>query len=306
MEKEDEWMHYCDGTTTKEIVVTDLKEPELPSRRYPVPYDTTYFNDTLQIGNVIYITGGGVEAAKGSPELFFQTTMKVTITPSKDIEADKLANMNTARAYHSMTSLKGKFLYAIGGTNSTGDIASCEEYSIDANKWREIAPLNEKKKFVSVCGYNSQILYAFGGSTGKPPKVSDKIESLDISAAGAKAWELIKLTAGGELWKPAFFLGSYALSESCILVFGGVTNDNPTDNSFFFNPKTKKLEKHGNLLKPDTFYRTKPGSRTGNLSIVGSTEGDLHIFKLAEGKWDLMYKKFWYPAQTFSLKSDTF
>eukprot|EP01022_Parablepharisma_sp_SALTPOND_P020935 TRINITY_DN3941_c0_g1_i1.p2 TRINITY_DN3941_c0_g1~~TRINITY_DN3941_c0_g1_i1.p2 ORF type:complete len:331 (+),score=44.40 TRINITY_DN3941_c0_g1_i1:78-1070(+) len=307
MEAEDEWMHYCEEPKSGQFVLCSLKDlKEIQTRKYRVPYDSLYLFDTVQTKNIIYFSGGGAPASESSAEQFYQIMMKVTIKPTMDTVADKLANMNTARANHAMAAVGSKFLYAVGGVNSSGNIASCEEYNIETNKWREIAQLNEKKKWVTLCSYKGRYLYAFGGSTNNEAKATDIIEFLDTSNPTAKTWEVIKLTSGKDLWTNCFFVGAVPVSDKCIMLFGGIVKDAEKDNCVGFNPETKAMEKRGNLLRPDAFYRTKYGMKGEKFAIVGSHDGDLHIYDKAQGKWDLMLKTIWNPEYGVELKADTF
>ncbi len=306
MEADDEWMHYCEEPRSKQFVLCSLKDlKEIQTWKYHVPYDSLYLFDTVQVKNVIYFTGGGAPASEGAPEQFYQIMMKLTIKPNMETVADKLVNMNTARANHAMSSIGSGLLYAIGGTNSTGLISSCEEYNVATNKWREIAPLNEKKKWVSVCSYQGKYLYVFGGSISNEAKATDMIECLDTTNP-SKPWEVIKLTAGTDLWKPCFFVGTIPLPDASILLFGGIANDAEKDDCIVYNPAKKSVEKRGNILRMDAFYRTKYGKKGDKIAIVGSHDGDLHIYEISKGKWDLMLKKIWNPGFGLELKADTF
>ena len=304
MEAEDEWMHYCEEPRSKLFVLCNIKElKEVQTRKYHIPYDSLYLFDTVQLKNVIYFSGGGAPASESSTEQFYQIMMKVTIKPSMEPVADKLANMNTARANHAMVAVSPKLLYVVGGTNSTGNIASCEEYNIATNKWKEIAPLNEKKKWVSLSPYKGRYLYAFGGSIAET-KATDAVEFLDTT--NPKHWENIKIVSGKELWRSTFFVGAVPVSETCILLFGGIIKDAEKDECMAFNPIKKTMEKRPNLLRADAFYRTKYGMKAEKFAIIGSHDGDLHIFEKTKGKWDFMLKKIWNPAFGLDLKADTF
>jgi len=293
-------------------VLCNLKDlKDVPTRKYQVPYDSLYLFDTVQIKNMIYFSGGGAPATDTSPEQFYQIMMRVTIKPTMDTVLDKLSNMNTLRANHAMVAANAKLLYVAGGTNCTGNLTSCEEYNIATNKWREVAQLNEKKKWISVCAFQGRYLYTFGGALNaeakaKSVKATDMIECLDTTDPTVKLWEIIKITTGKELWKNCFFTGAITISDDSILLFGGIVKEAEKDDCMGFNPNKKTLEKRSSLLRPDAFYRTKPGIKAAKIVIVGSHDGDLHIYDKTKGKWDLMLKKIWNPIFGIDLKSDTF
>jgi len=306
MEAEDESMHYSDDPRTKQFIYCTIKDiKEIQTRKYTVPYDSTYLFDTVQLKDVIYFTGGGLPGADPSKDQYYQIVMKVTIKASMEMVVDKLASMNTPRANHAMIAGTKNLLYVVGGTNATGSLSSCEEYAIDANKWKEIAQLNEKKKWVSLSSWNQKVLYSFGGAIDGPDKASDLIECLEIAKTSAKTWEKVKISSGDGLLNRRFFTGVMHIPEG-ILLFGGVVKEAEKDDCILFNPSSKALKKQSELLRPDAFYRTKPGIKSSNILIVGSHDGDLHIYDKGKGKWDLMVKKIWNPEYGFALKSDTF
>lgn len=302
MKATEENVHYCDDQKNKCFVVYNLSEKSVG--KFEVPYDTVYLFDSVLVGNRVYFTGGGIPPTDTKGEQFFQTAVCVTILPDLDTTVDKLPNMNVSRANHTLMSLTPHLLYVIGGCNTKAEIPSCEEYSVDKKKWREIAYLNEKKMWVSVCGFQSKYLYAFGGSTNLTPKESNLIEFLDTTDLGAKYWTKIEIAGGKEIWPRCFFAGCKQIGET-ILLFGGLVNKIEVDDTYVFDPKAKTIAKEGKLGKPDAFYRTKPGMLGSEVTIVGSGEGDLHIYSTPGKKWSLLKKSTWNPEVGFSIKSDT-
>jgi N-acetylneuraminic acid mutarotase len=251
------------------------------------------------------LTGGGTSASESTPEQFFQIMMRVTIQPSMDIIVDKLANMFVARANHAMEAIGKQHLYVFGGTNSSGYLDSCEEYDIETNNWRMVARLNEKKKWMSACTFNSRYLYSFGGCVSDKNEVSKEIECFDTTDRSAKIWEVIKLAAGDSLLKGAFFIGTMNISNSYILLFGGVAKAED-DSCVVFEPVKRKLEKQKGLLKHDSFYRTKYGVSGKEYAIVGYRQGDLHIYDEETKKWNFIVKKIWNPKFEIEIKADSF
>lgn len=300
------WMHYCEDPRTKRFVLCNIKNlKEVGTWRYNVPYESLYCFNTAQVDNLIFFTGGGNPSSETSAEQFFQLTMRVTIMPSMEIIVDKMANMISQRANHGMESIGKKYLYALGGTNSSGYLDSCEEYNIETDSWRAIANLNEKKKWISVCALNNKYLYSFGGSISDNIEVSKTIECLDVTDSSAKTWSVIKIASGEELLKASFFIGVMNISDSCILLFGGHIKTEE-DTCVAFDPYKKTIEKQKGLLKRDSFYRTKYGVNGKDYAIVGCHDGDLHIYNEDAKKWSLMVKKIWNPKYEIAIKADTF
>ena len=304
MKESEEFTHFCDDQKNKCFVLFSLKDKS--TRKLEVPYETDYLFDSAQIKNQIYFTGGGMHPTESKGEQFFQTVVRLTIHPDMDTSIEKLPNMNVSRANHTLVALNNNTLYAIGGCNTKAEIPACEEFTVDKKKWRDCAFLNEKKMWVSVCAVEGRYLYAFGGSTNLKPKESNLIECLDTNDHAAKMWAKVELTAGKELWPRCFFVGCVPLAGDTVLLFGGLVKQTEVDDTYVFNPKTKAMIKGPKLARSDAFYRTKPGIYENELMIVGSSEGDMHIYNIAEKKWILRKKAMWNSEVGFSIKSDTY
>lgn len=302
MKAESEFTHFCDDQKNKCFVVYNVKDKS--TTKYEVPYETVYLFDSVQIKNHIYFTGGGMPPAGTRGEQFFQKAVEIIIT-GDDTKVEELPKMNVGRSNHTLVAVADRFLYAIGGCNTKAEIPACEEYNIEERKWRPCASLNEKKMWVSVCVFSSRYLYAFGGSTNLKPKESDLIECLDTEDKGAKMWTKVELAAGKEIWPRCFFVGCFQIEPDSILLFGGLVNSNEVDDTYYFNPTKKTMEKGQKLERKDAFYRTKPGINGKEMTIVGSNEGDMHIYNITDKKWSLLKKNMWNPETGFNIKSDT-
>lgn len=297
--------HFCNDHDNKYFAVYGVDDKV--AKNFEVPYETSYLFDSVQINEQIFFTGGGMPATKSKREQFFTTAIKVVIyMEDGDFKPAKLAEMNVARANHTLTALNDELLYVVGGWNSEGEIASCEEFQISENQWTVCASLNEPKMWITVCPVNGRYLYAFGGSANLKPKELGTIECLDTSNKAAKKWTKITLTAGEEIWPRCFFMGGIQLEENTIILFGGLHSETKLDNSFYFNPATKTITKGPKLKKKDAFYRSKPGINGNEMVIVGSTEGDLHIYDIVKKTWNLMLKATWNSEQSSILKSETY
>lgn len=299
----EEYGHFCDDQKNVYFVVYSL--PDKSTRKYEVPYETHYYFDSVQVKNQIYFTGGGLKPSGSKGEQFFHTTMRMTIKADMDTMLEKLADMNVSRANHTLVALTPNMLYVVGGCNSKAEIPSCEEYNVLEKKWRNIAYLNERKMWVSVCAFQSRYLYAFGGSTNLKVKETSLIESLDTSEKDATMWAKVELSSGKDLFKKSFFIGCMQMAPEEILIFGGVSEKVEIDDVLVFVPKSKALIKGPPLAKKDAFYRAKPAICGDELMIVGSLQSDMHIYTLSTKKWQVLHKSSWNPDEVLSLKSDT-
>eukprot|EP00826_Nyctotherus_ovalis_P045974 TRINITY_DN5141_c0_g2_i9.p1 TRINITY_DN5141_c0_g2~~TRINITY_DN5141_c0_g2_i9.p1 ORF type:complete len:309 (-),score=67.08 TRINITY_DN5141_c0_g2_i9:119-1045(-) len=297
----EEFTHFCYDKSNRYFVVFSVVEKV--SRKIELPYETTYLFDSAQVGNQIYFTGGGIPPSGSHGDQFFQTTCRVTVLQDFDTIIDNLANMNVGRANHTLVAVNSNTLYAIGGSNTKDEIPACEVYAVDKNTWKNCASLNQKKMWMTVCVVDSRYLYAFGGSTNLKPKETNMIECLDTEDTAAKLWTKIELTSGTECWPRAFFAGSFQVDGENVLVFGGVVNQKESDESFYFNFKTRTIVRGPKMRTRDAFCRSAPILSDGQMIIIGSNEG--HTYSLADKKWALLERDAWNPETGFYIKSDT-
>eukprot|EP00826_Nyctotherus_ovalis_P062279 TRINITY_DN8982_c0_g1_i13.p1 TRINITY_DN8982_c0_g1~~TRINITY_DN8982_c0_g1_i13.p1 ORF type:complete len:213 (-),score=33.87 TRINITY_DN8982_c0_g1_i13:162-800(-) len=211
--------------------------------------------------------------------------------------------MNVSRADHSMEAINGKYLYVVGGINTDGLISSCEEYEIEADKWREIAPLNEKKKWMSLCSFNSKYLYSFGGCLTSASEATALIEFLDTGSPAA--WTPIKLGPDTYPFSACCLLGAVPVSPTCILLFGGVVKGKEIDLCLKFDTADNSLAKEKALLHCDSFCRTRAGFKGECFAIVGSREGGLHVYDGKQQKWSYKRRMIWNVKGELGFKSDT-
>jgi len=303
MKAESELTHVCDDQKNVYFCLINLKEKT--PRRLEVPYESAYFFDSLQIGNQIYFTGGGMPAKECNEEEYYTIAIRLTITSDIDPIQEKLSSMNIARANHTMVALDSSQIFVIGGCNSKAEIQSCEQYKESLHKWNEIASLNEKKKWVSVCTFASRYLYCFGGSTNKHLAESDAIETLDTTNLAAKTWTNIKLESGKELWKGGFFYGLIQLDKEMLLIFGGIKANKEVDDTCFYYPLLNKIVKGPKLNRPDVFFRSKPAVYGNEIIVAGTANSDLHIYKKDEKIWSLLKKSSWNPDPPPEFKAAT-
>ncbi|CAF3473390.1 unnamed protein product [Rotaria socialis] len=85
-----------------------------------------------------------------------------------DIRADKWVVISTdqvpPRAYHGCITVGNK-MYVIGGFDGTEYFNSCRTFNLIDRVWNEIAPMNERRCYVSIA-YLNGLLYAMGGFNG--------------------------------------------------------------------------------------------------------------------------------------------
>jgi hypothetical protein len=102
----------------------------------------------------ILITGGGSPPKKDSRLYMTQKNELLT-----------RAAMNESRNAHSITLCKGS-VYVLGGFSGKQRLNSVEKYNIAEDKWVQVAPMKDKRHYLSACSINDEFIYAFGGFFG--------------------------------------------------------------------------------------------------------------------------------------------
>lgn len=123
---------------------------------------------------LVFLVGGAdpIQRENKLPSTFVFEPRQKTLIPR--------ARLNTPRSSHSLTYLNG-YIYAIGGiTNNQIYTAKCERYSIVADTWSPIAPLNYATAACSTCSFNGKYIFKFGGQDPSGSLIIF-IEKFDIS-----------------------------------------------------------------------------------------------------------------------------
>ncbi|MBN3308221.1 KLH13 protein, partial [Amia calva] len=118
-----------------------------------------YQHGIAVIGNFLYIVGG---------QSNYDTKGKTAVDSvyRYDPRFNKwlqVASLNEKRTFFHLSALKGK-LYAVGGRNSTGEIASVECYDLCKNEWTFVSPMGEPHYGHAGTVYGD-LMYVSGGIT---------------------------------------------------------------------------------------------------------------------------------------------
>nr|XP_033796769.1 kelch-like protein 9 isoform X3 [Geotrypetes seraphini]XP_033796770.1 kelch-like protein 9 isoform X3 [Geotrypetes seraphini] len=97
-----------------------------------------YQHGVAVIGNFLYVVGGQSNYdTKGKTAV--DSTFRYDPRFNKWIQ---VASLNEKRTFFHLSALKG-YLYAVGGRNMTGEIASVECYNPASNEWTFVSPMSE-------------------------------------------------------------------------------------------------------------------------------------------------------------------
>ncbi|MGH0166257.1 UNVERIFIED_CONTAM: hypothetical protein FKN15_053486 [Acipenser sinensis] len=118
-----------------------------------------YQHGIAVIGNFLYIVGG---------QSNYDTKGKTAVDSVYRYDPRfnrwlQVASLNEKRTFFHLSALKGK-LYAVGGRNTTGEIASVECYNLRNNEWTCVAPISEPH-YGHAGTVHGELMYISGGIT---------------------------------------------------------------------------------------------------------------------------------------------
>ncbi|MBN3290913.1 KLH13 protein, partial [Polypterus senegalus] len=151
------------GVLRQHLVVSkELRLYDEASENWKVlrPMDVPRYQHGLAvIGNFLYIVGG---------QSNYDTKGKTAVDTVYRYDAHfnkwlQVASLNEKRTFFHLSALKGK-LYAAGGRNSTGEIASVECYNLQKNEWTFVCPMSEPH-YGHAGTVHGDLMYISGGIT---------------------------------------------------------------------------------------------------------------------------------------------
>ena len=184
------------------------------------------------------------------------------------------------------------YLFAIGSKYPDDTAKKCEVYDVAKNKWQEIGELNQSRHYHSICVLDSRFLYVIGGRDSQNESPLDTIEVYDGQGDFEKEkWKPLQVVNKDGLWSPRDTMGSFALNNEEILIFGG--DYGWISDCFTLNTKSCEIERmECSLKKPEEFYRSSPVRYNDKIFIVGCLDKDVHVYQPKGKKWFLLDK--WY------------
>ena len=214
---------------------------------------------SIQIQNKVFCIGG--EKKENDIRTIVATDCLVINEATYDVE--RRANMKYGRSGHQLAHLHKRmdyqtkdYLFAIGSKYPDDTAKKCEVYDVAKNKWQEIGELNQSRHFHSICVLDSRFLYVIGGRDSQNESPLDTIEVFDGQGDFDKEkWKPVQVVNKDGLWSPRDTMGSFALNNEEILIFGG--DYGWISDCFTLNTKSCEIERMDcSLKKPEEFYRS--------------------------------------------------
>ena len=195
-----------------------------------------------------------------------------------------LANMQIPKKSHTLGKVIDSEVYSVGGYNSSQlYLNTVEKYSINSGNWSIMPQINLPRQDVSLCGFNAQYLYCFGGShiEGGNWVFTNIIERFN-TIYEPEGWKGFQLSRN-EVWTHIVYIGAKQLSQTEIVIFGGY-DGNYLDDVLILNVVENKISKTGvKLRRPSSFIQR-------NITIVdidrwiyapGFPKLDIHRYSIA-------------------------
>lgn len=171
-----------------------------------------------------------------------------------------------------------------------------ESFTISNNSWRHLPKLVEERHSLSACTLGNSFIYAIGGSSAINYGSSlSTIERLNFASShnfnGATHWEHIYLSGPCSDAKRSQ-LGSFAISESQIMIFGGFLDTDLTAQCFVIDTGSKEIKKMSEgaqMRKAKKFIKFKDYIlKDGRSVYVVDDENEIHQFDIDRQQWHII------------------
>ena len=72
-------------------------------------------------------------------------------------------------------------VFVLGGFSGKQRLNSVEKYIVKEDKWVQVAPMKDKRHYLSACSIGDGFIYAFGGFFGSTEQeINDTIEVFEV------------------------------------------------------------------------------------------------------------------------------
>ena len=249
----------------------DVNEDEWTIKKLPDNTSHKFYQCSASIAlspTEILITGGGSPPKKDA---------RIYLTLKNEIL--NKAQMTESRNAHAITICKGA-VFVLGGFSGKQRLCSVEKYNIREDKWNQVAPMKDKRHYLSACAIGDEHIYAFGGFYGSTEQeINDSIEMYEVDK---NLWQMLGVRMKNTLWA----CSALAISPNEILLIGGKnTNRNGEVHLFNVNSKSWKPLHHMNQLRvshKSFFIQNKI------FVIGGDYDMSCEVYDIKENKWSFI------------------
>jgi len=260
---------------------------------YHAPAETA----SIKIENSLFLIGGDQIITKPSQtqHIPINSVYEIQISDTNKQKTLEKANLNYARCGIGLEKYKN-YIYAIGGCfykDKWESVNFCEKYDVISDKWYFLPPLNERKSYVCACQMNDNV-YTFGGYSYPSGCKLTKFEKLDLK--NEKSWEILEVLNSDKTWVPRRGCGATQISESKILIFGGISKPPDFCANYLFTESSCEKKKYEISANAEIKMKNKGGHWNHIKNIVKieekyyaiSYDFGLHIYDIKKNCWEFI------------------
>ena len=245
-------------TSDQEELIINVKMP------YNIGINTFLLNSAYcNMNKVLYITGGVIGNKKSN--------ILLSVNLNKIDQTHLLNPMKLGRSRHTMISYGNKYLFAIGGENTS----SVERYNVIENIWENISPMNYKRMY-PILAINDDYLYALFGKSNNN-EYCNTIERIWLKDIEHAKWEIIYFTNPDNIDTRIYGCATY-ISNNRLFLLGGKCNEKTTDTKLFFDFDRNLLGKEEvTLSRKYSFKENKLYRFNGKLMQISDENSGIWI-----------------------------
>lgn len=140
--------------------------------------------------------------------------------------------------------------------------------------------MEQSRHYHTATVLESRFIYVIGGRDSMNETPLESIERLDgFLEFDQQKWETLQVVNKHSMWTPRDTLGSFALNDTEILIFGG--DYGWISDCFSYNTKNNEISRvECALKKPEEFFRAQPVLYNDKVFVVGCLDKDLHVYSI--------------------------
>ena len=270
-------LHYI-STVMKTIFMFNITDKSFTKIKFP---DIKFPSgcDSILIRNRVFICGGANPILK-----------KYTNNYEYSLESEEIglkADLINGRKWHALCVCGGNGFYALGGHDGETRIASVESYSSVRDAWKNRPALNVPRSHLSVCFFQNQFIYVFGGFE---QSYIANVEVFDTFQKENPCF--VKVSFQNEEALCRCGLGSVQINFHQIMLFGGDDGKRKKD-AFIYDVTQNTLQQIADIPAEDGFNERKPVFYMGKEIWVIGQKNDMYIYEMPKQTWHVISKKEW-------------
>lgn len=236
--------------------------------------------------DTLFLSGGEINDKKGK-ENSISDFCSVDLLNSNTI--NKLPNLKTPRAWHSMIYIPKKYVFIVGGGTKTVEL-----YDQEKNSITEDSQMKEIRNECTLCCMNNAVLYAFCGISIDGTFIST-VEKC-ILRNNKRTWSYVEYTtADNTLFEECFYVSSY-FSDTSIILFATNEDENKEHCSILFDLEDEEspiISYYGSEMKiidvcPEKIFHPMNNSTAILIPLIGTMAKTYEIdasMKLSEKQY---------------------